>query len=113
MGIISLISTICINFYNSPPLKNNNIESPSVYQIILEPRSCLIFEHDLYTKMFHTIHECKYDIIDKSVCNLHLIQDKEIKIGDKLHRKDKRISLTIRHVYTSNVIKMIDKTIHF
>lgn len=114
--IISLISTLCINFYNKPPLKNNNIESPAIYQIILEPQSCLIFENDLYKNMFHTIHECQYDIIDKNVGNLELIKDehsKTLKIGDKLYRKDKRISLTIRHVYTSNLIKSIDSIIDF
>lgn len=114
--IISLISTLCINFYDKPPLKNNNIESPAIYQIILEPQSCLIFDNDLYKSLFHTIHECQYDVIDETVGNLHLIKDpqlRNIKIGDKLYRKNKRISLTIRHVYTSSVIRSIDKMIDF
>ena len=116
VAIISLVSTICINFYQKPPLRNNNIESPAVHQIILEPRSCLIFEGDLYDVMFHTIHECQYDVIDQSVANLHLVQSEEIKalqIGDKLYRKEKRVSLTVRHVYTNNIVKLLDKIIHF
>ena len=110
--IVSLISTLCINFYRSIPLKNNNAECPADLQIVLEPRSCLIFQDDLY-RIFHTIHECSYDIIDPNVANLTLLRNDSVKIGDKLMRSGKRISLTIRHVYTCDIIKSIDSALYF
>merc|ERR1719242_2341200 len=90
VAIISLISTLCISFYSSIPLKSNNKECPANMQIILEPRSCLIFEEDLYREMFHTIHECPYDIIDENVGNLSMINDRSLKIGNTLPRGERR-----------------------
>ncbi|XP_040151596.1 alpha-ketoglutarate-dependent dioxygenase alkB homolog 6 [Anopheles arabiensis] len=71
--------------------------------ILLEPRSLLVVKDDMYHKYLHSIAEREEDTIDARVANLSLVSNAHA--GDVL-RRDKRISLTIRHVPKASKMKI-------
>nr|XP_040227987.2 alpha-ketoglutarate-dependent dioxygenase alkB homolog 6 [Anopheles coluzzii] len=71
--------------------------------ILLEPRSLLVVKDDMYHKYLHSIAEREEDTIDARVANLSLVSNAHA--GDVL-RRDKRISLTIRHVPKTSKMKI-------
>eukprot|EP01083_Nonionella_stella_P309457 1096112_1 len=106
--LLSYLSmTLFVNFYHNKPFSNKGIfnkqnsERPA-YQIILEQRSCVVFTDKMYSDMFHCIHEANYDIITDACLNLDIYntnnKTKPLKIGDKLFRTSKRVSLSVRHI---------------
>ncbi|XP_310425.4 alpha-ketoglutarate-dependent dioxygenase alkB homolog 6 [Anopheles gambiae] len=71
--------------------------------VLLEPRSLLVVKDDMYHKYLHSIAEREEDTIDARVANLSLVSNAHA--GDVL-RRDKRISLTIRHVPKTSKMKI-------
>ena len=109
VAIISLNDIISLNFYKNKPFSNkgfihNNQQfgDKPLYQIILEPRSCVIFTDKMYNDLFHCIHESNYDLILDSCLNLDIVNGNnkklKYKVGDKLLRTKTRYSLSVRHV---------------
>ncbi|KAK7602779.1 hypothetical protein V9T40_006753 [Parthenolecanium corni] len=74
---------------NSETLQEN-------FSLLLEPKSLLILRDELYTDYLHSIEDITEDIVDSSIRNLHLCQEKHIT-GQRLKRSV-RLSFTIRHV---------------
>lgn len=88
VAILSLGGTVAMDL--NPP-QGGGDES---LQVVLRPGSLLIFEEDVYEKWMHGIAETGEDIIGDHAINAHLAS---CKAGDVLQR-DRRVSLTIRHV---------------
>ena len=106
VAIISLKSTVCLNFYLKPP-SIDEIESNKhlpIAQLILEPRSCVIFSDKLYTDAFHMIHENEQETVHLSCINMDkLLLKKHQNLKPEvsvLKRNATRVSLTLRHVLT-------------
>jgi len=70
-------------------------ETPTIYQVILKPRSLIIFEEDAYYEFFHRIQDKQFDIVNENVINCELAGHKP---GDVIQRSPKRLSLTVRAV---------------
>lgn len=70
-----------------------------ICELLIEPRSLLILKHDMYTKYLHSIAEQTHDTITTQLANLGQCADDELKnqLGGTIER-NRRISLTIRHV---------------
>ncbi|XP_076463568.1 putative RNA/DNA demethylase ALKBH6 isoform X2 [Babylonia areolata] len=63
--------------------------------LLLQPRSLLLVQDDMYKVHLHGIKEVTHDSITDKVANLDLVP--EVKVGDVMERKT-RVSLTIRYV---------------
>ena len=75
-------------------------------QILVERRSLLMIKDDAYHKYLHSIAERTEDEIAPSVSNIHLCEMVHNgEEGQVLHR-EKRISLTIRHVPKTTKLKL-------
>lgn len=73
-------------------LRSSAFSERYVGSLLLEPRSLLIIQEDLYTSYLHGIGEVKEDVVSEKIFNRRFHQ-----LGDMLTRNT-RISLTIRHV---------------
>ena len=62
--------------------------------LLLEPRSLVLVQDDMYDTYLHGIDEVTQDLLSDKVANLDMTDS---KIGDVLKR-DTRVSLTIRVV---------------
>ena len=62
--------------------------------LLLEPRSLVLVQDDMYNTYLHGIDEVTEDLLSDKVANLDMTDS---KIGDVLKR-DTRVSLTIRVV---------------
>ncbi|XP_059473180.1 alpha-ketoglutarate-dependent dioxygenase alkB homolog 6 [Neocloeon triangulifer] len=69
-----------------------------VVSLLLEPRSLVIVQDEMYNKMLHSIAERGFDEIssDKKIANLHLCSETYAQKGSC--ERGTRYSLTIRHV---------------
>lgn len=78
-----------------------------VCELLIEPRSLLILKDDMYTKYLHSIAEQTHDTITTQLANLGQCADDELKnqIGGTIER-NRRISLTIRHVPKTTKIRL-------
>lgn len=102
---ISVGSHIVLKFWEPLPDANENAsDMKSVFSFLLEPRSLLVLQDELFHHYLHSIEEIKDDVIDESIKNLHMCSDKYVK-GDTVSR-DTRISLTIRHVPKTSSFKI-------
>ncbi|XP_075227244.1 putative RNA/DNA demethylase ALKBH6 isoform X2 [Lycorma delicatula] len=112
---ISCGSDTVLNFYCSRDSsshihsENNKFENGDhklnkQYSLLLERRSLLILQDDMYKKYLHGIDEVDSDVVTDSIANLKQI-DGQYAIGQKLIR-DIRISLTIRHVPKTSKLKL-------
>lgn len=70
------------------------LSSRRVGSLLLEPRSLLILQEDMYTSYLHGISQVTEDLVTENIFNLDRCS---VKSGDSLVRNT-RISLTIRHV---------------
>lgn len=68
----------------------------NVCNLLLERRSLVIMQDNMYEKYKHSISEIQSDIITDKCVNLKFLGEK-CEIGDELQR-ERRISLTIRNV---------------
>ena len=64
--------------------------------MLLERRSLVVLQDDMYTKYMHTIREVDRDIVLGTEANLECCGI-QYQVGTEL-RRDTRISLTVRHV---------------
>lgn len=83
---------------------NCNESRKVVCKLLIEPRSLVIIKDSMYKDYLHAISEKTEDIICDLVCNLENCEN-SYKYGDKIKR-DKRISLTIRHVPKTTKLKL-------
>lgn len=74
------------------------------FSLLLEPRSLLILQDNLFEHYLHCIEELEEDVIDELVANLDMCS-KQYMPGSRVAR-DTRISLTIRHVPKTTAFKI-------
>lgn len=77
--------------------------SPS-FSLLLEQRSLLILQDELYHNYHHSIAEVTDDNVTDSIANLHVCSRNYV-FGEKLTR-GRRVSLTIRHVPKTTKLKI-------
>eukprot|EP00929_Paragymnodinium_shiwhaense_P097944 TRINITY_DN59506_c0_g1_i1.p1 TRINITY_DN59506_c0_g1~~TRINITY_DN59506_c0_g1_i1.p1 ORF type:complete len:548 (+),score=66.14 TRINITY_DN59506_c0_g1_i1:41-1684(+) len=109
VGILSLASPCIMDFYpqtgtedtlkwdqyNDVPGGHKHTDRP-VMSVFLEPRSLLMFSHDLFWHHRHGISSVPSDEITGSVCNLHALTSPRAR-GEVVQRS-RRVSLTMRHL---------------
>lgn len=71
-----------------------DLEARYVGSLLLEARSLLVLQEDLYVTFLHGIEETKQDVVTDRILNLGSCT---VNVGDTVERST-RISLTIRHV---------------
>lgn len=71
------------------------LDKGDIYQVIMAPRSLLIFSGDMYSNMLHGI-EPLAEIVDSKCLNRHLCE-KVYDVGQRTLARGDRISLTLRH----------------
>lgn len=77
-----------------------------VCQLLIEPRSLLILKDDMYKKYLHSIADETHDIITPDLANLEQCCDElKNRVGGTAER-NRRISLTIRHVPKTSKIHL-------
>ncbi|KYN18509.1 PREDICTED: alpha-ketoglutarate-dependent dioxygenase alkB homolog 6 [Trachymyrmex cornetzi] len=75
------------------------------FSLLLERRSLLILQKDLYHNYLHSIAERDADSIsESSIKNLHMCAKKFTK--EEIIKRDTRLSLTIRHVPKTSKLKL-------
>ena len=99
VSTISLGSHTLLDFYK--PLshaENDDSTDRFMFSFLLEPRSLLILQEEMYKVYLHGIKEIKQDRIDeRSIKNYSRID--QTKYGEKsIVDRSTRVSLTIRHV---------------
>lgn len=101
VSTISLGSHTLLDFYKPVEegleISENCLENRYVFSLLLEPRSLVVLQDDMYTVFMHGIKEINQDLIEeKKIFNFkklgNLYSEKEIL------NRNTRISLTIRHV---------------
>lgn len=83
---------------------NQNETIRKVCNLLLEPRSLLILQDDMYKLYLHSISEQDHDIISDDIVNLKYCSGK-YETGQRLDRST-RISVTIRNVPKVAKIKL-------
>lgn len=77
-----------------------------VCQLLIEPRSLLILKDDMYKNYLHSIANETHDIITPDLANLEQCCDElKNRVGGTVER-NRRISLTIRHVPKTSKIHL-------
>lgn len=95
---ISCGSHTLLEFYKSEDRKQE-------FSLLLEPRSLLILQKNLYHNYLHAISETEIDDISQhKIKNLDMCS--EFYKGQKFLKRSKRISLTIRHVPKTSKVKI-------
>ena len=74
------------------------------FGFLLEPRSLLILQEDLYNNYLHSIEEREKDVISSSIKNLDLCSEKFTE--RQVINRTTRLSLTIRHVPKTSKLKL-------
>ncbi|KAL0880480.1 hypothetical protein ABMA27_002890 [Loxostege sticticalis] len=100
---ISLGSHIILKFLE-PNEDENEVSTSHAFSFLLEPRSLLILQDELFSHYLHCIEEVTADILDDKIANLNKCSDTYIR-GSTVPR-DTRISLTIRHVPKTTTFKL-------
>lgn len=100
---ISVGSHIVLKFLE-PSVDDNNSMATHAFSLLLEPRSLLILQDELFSHYLHTIEEVTEDLLDDSIANLTLCSDGYVR-GSTISR-DTRVSLTIRHVPKTTSFKI-------
>lgn len=91
----------------SPNHNNDSIHKNRklVCQLLIEPRSLLILKDDMYNNYLHSIANKTHDIIAPNLANLEQCDELKNRVGGTMER-DRRISLTIRHVPKTSKIHL-------
>lgn len=76
-----------------------------VCSLLLEAGSLLVLKNDMYQKYLHSISEIPSDLITADIANIDLCSDFKAKIGKTVER-NRRISLTIRHVPKTSKVQI-------
>ena len=74
---------------------DTSLDSRYFVSLLLQPRSLVLLQDDMYKVHLHGIKEVTHDTLTDKVANLDAVP--EVKVGDVLERKT-RVSLTIRDV---------------
>ena len=74
---------------------DTSLDSRHFLSLLLQPRSLVLVQDDMYKVYLHGIKEVTQDTLTDKVANLDLVP--EVKEGDVLERRT-RVSLTIRYV---------------
>lgn len=74
------------------------------FSLLLERRSLLVLQKNLYSNYSHGIAERDSDNIKSSIKNLHMCGEKFTE-GEVI-RRDTRLSVTIRHVPKTTKMKL-------
>lgn len=98
------IATISCGSHNVISFAEKDSEDKNKYSVLLERRSLLIVQHDMYENYLHGIDHIKNDTIDEKLANYNQCC-KLYKIGQAIERET-RVSLTIRHVPKTSKIKI-------
>ena len=102
ISTISLGSHTVINFYKEEGENSSlKFEDRLVTSLLVERRSLLVLQDEMYHQLLHGIEETHEDKIDDQICNL----TSSAEIGSVIPRKT-RISLTIRHVPKTSKLKL-------
>ncbi|XP_058453631.1 alpha-ketoglutarate-dependent dioxygenase alkB homolog 6 [Malaya genurostris] len=96
--------------FQEPLNRDNSCDSekqPKLFKLWVEPRSLLILKDEMYHQYLHSIAELAEDIIDENLANFSTLNSKGsvLQTGNKQVR-NKRISLTIRHVPKTSKMKI-------
>ena len=89
-AILSLGSSALMDFYE------DRSKSPT-FSVFLERRSLLVFNSAAYDNFFHGIASRLDDVILPTCCNMPAVEESR-----SYARSASRISITMRHAYTSN-----------
>lgn len=74
---------------------NTSFESRHFLSLLLQPRSLVLVQEDMYKVHLHGIKEVMEDVVTDKVANLDFVLD--VKLGDIMPRST-RVSLTIRFI---------------
>lgn len=83
----------------------DNEKQNIVCQLLIERRSLLILKDDMYEKYLHSIDETPNDPISSHISNINYCHAFKDRCGETVER-DRRISLTIRHVPKTSKIHL-------
>jgi len=103
ISTISLGSHTIIHFYEQDLGEEEGMKSLSdrrVCSLLVEPRSLLVLQNDMYNKYLHGIEEVREDMLDETIAKLPA----RLPIGSKIARGT-RYSLTIRNVPKTSKMK--------
>lgn len=88
---------------------DSNVQIPKsrqlVCKLLIEPGSLLILKDDMYNKYLHSISEVTEDLITNNIANIDRCINFRNRLGEVVKR-DRRISLTIRHVPKTSRMKI-------
>lgn len=84
---------------------HDNEKQKIVCQLLIERRSLLILKDDMYEKYLHSIDETTHDPITSHISNIKYCNAFKDRCGETVER-DRRISLTIRHVPKTSKIHL-------
>lgn len=84
---------------------HDNEKRKIVCQLLIERRSLLILKDDMYEKYLHSIDETSHDSITTNISNINYCYEFKNRCGETIER-DRRISLTIRHVPKTSKIQL-------
>lgn len=84
---------------------HDNEKRKIVCQLLIERRSLLILKDDMYEKYLHSIYETSHDSITSNISNINYCHTFKNRCGETVER-DRRISLTIRHVPKTSKIHL-------
>eukprot|EP01130_Rhizamoeba_saxonica_P013362 TRINITY_DN569_c0_g2_i1.p1 TRINITY_DN569_c0_g2~~TRINITY_DN569_c0_g2_i1.p1 ORF type:complete len:100 (+),score=9.72 TRINITY_DN569_c0_g2_i1:365-664(+) len=84
---------VAIITLQGPAMMNlkSQLAGEPIQEILMMPRSLMIFEEDVYTKYYHGIEETDHDIVSEITIT------ENFPLTTEIHRTT-RISLTIRYV---------------
>lgn len=72
--------------------------------ILVERRSLLMIKDDAYHKYLHSIHETAADLITPNISNIEMCET--VHEQNHVLKREKRVSLTIRHVPKTTKLKL-------
>lgn len=78
--------------------------SGAAFKLLVEPRSLLVLQENVYDRFMHSIAERDSDLITDDILNLQQCCVQR-SLGARVQR-EKRISLTIRHVPKTSKLKL-------
>lgn len=90
---------------NSVTSIDNEKKRKIVCQLLIEPRSLLLLKDDMYKNYLHSIADVKSDKITDDLLNLEQCAEFKNHVG-KIVERNRRISLTIRHVPKTSKIRL-------
>ncbi|XP_012276991.1 alpha-ketoglutarate-dependent dioxygenase alkB homolog 6 [Orussus abietinus] len=101
---ISCGSHTLLDFYKRLDTEEIDKTSKIEFSFLLEPRSLLILQKDLYHNYLHSIAEKTSDTITKEIKNLNLCSTNYT--DEEVIQRGTRLSLTIRHVPKTSKLKL-------